>query len=212
MSDIVLPISGNSYYGYGFDISLSLDTSHFVYGYGYGDFDNPDPAYFNVLSIEGDLTGYGIESKSGYQYGWGYERTSFLSGDGTDVIKVTATVTDNGGVPAESGIPVLFTSSPGVSFTSSYVLTDSSGEASTYISIDSTTLRNLDALGANSDSGERARYYSYPAFGYMTIEATIPKCMVAKDWNVTVNVEGSQSYGESEYQLITLPVSGYGYY
>ena len=208
--NINIPVTGASLYGYGFDVSLSLDASHFIYGYGYGDFDGSDPTYFDVLSIVGDGTGYGIESLSGYNYGWGYERTQYLAGDESDSILVTATVTDNGGVPAESGIPVLFTGVPGVTFTSNLVYTDISGQATTYVKIDSTAVRNLDVFGANNPAGERPRYAGYPAFGFMSIEATIPKCMVARDWDVKIDINSTQNYGESECQLINIPVCGYG--
>lgn len=212
--NIDIPVSGGSLYGYGFDVELSLDTLHFVYGYGYGysegtgSLDDSYPTYFDVFAIEGDLYGYGADVSIGYNYGWGYERTTFIQGDGTETVQVTATVTDKGGVPAESGIPVLFTGSPGVSFIDSMVHTDMNGQAVTRVSFDSSVERNLDIFGSEGESGERARYISNFSTGYMTIEATIPKCMVAQDWNVKIAVESTNNYGESEFQYINIPVVG----
>ena len=210
MVDIRIPIGGNSYYGYGFDIDLSLDSTHLVYGYGYGDFDNPFPTYFDVFSISGDITGYGVSLISGYGYGWGYEQTTYLSGDSSDLITLTATVTDNGNVPAEpSGIPVLFTGESGVILSKNLEYTDSNGQASITVRINADALRNLDA---NPSGSPRPRYIKYAAIGYMAVEATIPKCMVRNDWDVTIQATGTQNFGDLAYEDIIFQTIAWNYY
>jgi hypothetical protein len=212
--DIHLPATSNSIYGYGFEVFLSLDASHLAYGYGYGDFDGSYPTYFDVFSISGNEVGYGIEDHlSGYDYGWGYEETISVSGGNDDPILVTATVTDNGAVPDEpSNIPVLFTGSPGIYFNKNIVYTDSNGQASVYVTVDSSVLRNMDSFGADSDDGERPRYLEYPSLGYMKIEATIPKSMVIRDWEVHLEVGITQSFGEETFEYLFIPTFSNFYY
>ncbi len=210
--NIIIPIGGNSIYGYAFEVDLSLDSTHLMYGYGYGEFPAYYPSYFDVFYIEGDLTGYGIESLSGYQYGWGYEYTTYISGDGSDIINITATVTDNGQIPDESNIPVLFTGPPGVTFGRNIVYTDSNGQATTTVQIDSSVLRNLDIKGASVESGPDPKYITPASIGYMLVEATIPKCMVTRDWDVVFEIGGTQAYGTDLYDYISLGVIGYGLY
>lgn len=210
MANINIPVEGNSYYGYGFDVSLSLDTTHLVYGYGYGDFDNPLPTYYDVFSIPGDIVGYGVSLISGYGYGWGYEQTTYLSGDSTDIIILTATVTDNGSLPAEpSGIPVLFTGEAGVILSKNLEYTDSNGQASITVKVNKDALRNLDA---NPSGSPRPRYINYPAIGYMAIEATIPRCMVINDWDVVIEITGTQAFGDLTYEDILFQTIAWNYY
>jgi len=211
--DINLPISGNSIYGYAFDVSLSLDSSHLIYGYGYGDFNAVYPvlSYFDVFSIDGYEEGYGTEDIEGYAYGWGYERTSHISGGNIEQIMVTATVTDFGVTPNDpSGIPVLFTGSPGVTFSKNLEYTDSNGQASVYVSVDVSVQRNIDIFGSSQTGGENPRYRSYPSFGYMKIEATIPKCLVARDWDVVLSTDGNNIITDEASEIIYLPSYGYG--
>lgn len=210
--DINIPISGNNYYGYAFDVLVSIDPNHLIYGYGYGNFDISHPSspmtYFDVLSIEGDVVGYGAEphSLTGYAYGWGYEITPNISGDNNESIEVTATVTDNGSIPDDpSGIPVLFTGSPGITFSKNLAYTDSNGQASVSITMDSSVLRNIDFFGSTNVDGERPVYVNYPPFGYMKVEATIPKCLVTNDWDLYINLDGSQSFGEDTYETLSIP-------
>ena len=194
---IQIPIYGSSYYGYGFDVTLSLDSGHLIYGYGYGDFINPDPTYFDVFAIPGDYTGYGTEliddnlfGGLGYGYGWGFEYTPYLSGDGVDIITLTATVTDNGQIPAEpENIPVVFTSEAGVILSKNVSYTNSSGQATVNVTVDSSILKNFDANQSQSPT-----YASYPSIGFMGVKASIPRCMVINDWKVTISVSGTQVF------------------
>jgi len=209
---ISIPVAGFGAISYAYEVELVLDPTHLTYGYGYGVFGTyPSYDYFDVLSIDGGAYGYGTDQRSLfpgiYQYGWGFEETTAIAGDQSDLVKVIATVKENGGVPySPEGIPVLFTGGTGIIFTDRIAYTDANGQAEIYIRIDSSLYRNIDKYGGDPKTAEM------PNLGFVTISASvIGKHREDGDWDEYIPAVSIQSLGEDVSISIIIPITGYGY-
>jgi len=223
MQILNIPIIGRSSISYQYDLEISVTGSHYVYGYGYGYFQSNNPpyytnSYFDIFSIEGDLIGYGvglnqIVGSTGIGtmpygsftagYGWGYEKTTFLSGNSLDVLRIYAKVTQNGSIPINpSNIPVIFTGGPGVILSSNVVYTDSYGIAYVYVRMDSTEIRNVDEKGGNPKN------QPFPNMGFVVVEARVALENIEGDWKYEIEMNATQSFGEEYTEAIPIPVTG----
>jgi hypothetical protein len=223
MATILIPTTGSSSISYQYDLDLAVYGSHSVYGYGYGYYQSVDGPpfdsdwYFDVFSIEGNLSGYGIGDYQylGYLfnkppygnfsagYGWGYEQTSFLAGNSLDVVTLAATVTQNGTIPIyPSGITVIFTGGPGVVLEKNVVKTDAFGVAYVNLRIDATVLKNIDEQGGSP------KYISMASMGFITVEARIEMENKTGDWKYEVSMEARQLYGETSSEAISISAVG----
>ena len=163
-----------------YDIDISIEEPHYVYGYGYGydgGFilnDGEDPQnreysvadYFNVLSIDGNALGFGIESTksnqiiSSYSYGWGYESSTEILGDAIDYITLFAVVKSRKvGNSVWSVVPdveVFFDiEDSSVILSNKSAITNYLGIAEVQVRVDASVKKNLDINGGNPVFVER---------------------------------------------------------
>jgi hypothetical protein len=224
MQTINIPIDGRSSVSYQYDLEMAVNNAHYVYGYGYGFFQSAagppyyTNGYFDIFSVEGDLTGYGVGMSQlvgstgialmpfgvfSMGYGWGYEETPFLLGNSLDVLRISARVFQNGVAPINpSNIPIVFTAGPGVILSSNVVYTNSSGIAYVYARIDSTVTRNVD------ENGEHPNYQPFPNMGFAVVEASVALANKEEDWKYEILMSASQSFGDEYTEAISIPVIG----
>jgi len=185
-----------------YNIEISFANTHYGYGYGYGYFDSTD--YFDVLSLIGTTSGYGHDSilpGATYDYGWGYEQSNVVAGDGSVYIEVIATVTKNDeALPNEK---VTFRGGPSVSFNMNTAITDSNGNATVRVYVDSSEDRNLD------EEGNLPKYTTRGSGGYVAITASINRDSPEGYNKKEISTFITQDFGEDAFSIFT--VYSYGW-
>lgn len=208
--------SSNNSFTDEYDLILSISEPHFVYGYGYGHNDSfnitssqnpylmdyPGQAhYFDVLDINGFESGFGVVNTDtpylgDFSYGWGYENSYEVVGDGIDSITINATVYKNGVVV--DGVEVYFEAEHGIVLSSMTSTTQNGGVAAVTAKIDLDIKRNIDS------SGENPVFVDRPIYGFIEIFASINQNSQIKNWAYNIPTISYNSYGAEFVTLFTV--------
>ena len=185
-----------------YNIELSFANTHYGYGYGHGYFDGID--YFDVLGLVGTTVGYGHDSilpGVTYDFGWGYEQSNVVAGDGSVYIEVTATVTKNNiALPNEN---VTFQGGPSITFNANTAITDANGQATVRVYVDSSEDRNID------EEGNLSKYTTRGAGGYVAITASIDRDSPEGYNKIAMPTFITQDFGDDAFSVFT--VYSYGW-